>query len=114
MDAFWEKHKLTGDNSKERPYTNMYPRLTVRSNTFKVHVVAQSITKVKGTEPNTFDSLRDKIAGEYRGSVIIERNIAPDDEDLPDYAREISRGGETDSLDMFYTYRILNEKRFAP
>ena len=114
MQTFWEKHKLTGDNTKERPYTNIYPRLTVRSNTFKVHIVAQSITKVKGTEPDTFDNRRDKIAGEYRGSAIIERSIAPDDEDIPDYGREKSRGNDPESLDVHYTYRVVNEKRFAP
>lgn len=114
MDSFWEKHKLTGDNTKERPYTNLYPRLTVRSNVFKVHLVAQSIVKVKGTDPTTFDSRRDKIGGEYRGSAIIERAIAPDDEDLPDYAVQLQRGNTPESLDQYYTYRILNEKRFAP
>ncbi|MEZ5330180.1 MAG: Verru_Chthon cassette protein A [Verrucomicrobiales bacterium] len=114
MQNFWDDHKLTGDNSKERPYTNLYPRLTVRSNTFKVHLVAQSIIKVKGTDPATFDSRRDRIGGEYRGSAVIERNIAPNDKDLPSYARELSRGSKPTSLDNFYSYRILNEKRFAP
>ena len=114
MVKFWKDHKITGDNTKERPYTNLYPRLTVRSNTFKVHVVSQSIIKVKGTEPDTFDERRDKIAGEYRGSAIIERSISPNDEDLPNYGRELQRGNQPQSLDRFYTYRVVNEKRFAP
>ncbi|MGK0187654.1 MAG: hypothetical protein ACI9R3_003442 [Verrucomicrobiales bacterium] len=114
MENYWSNHKLTGDNSKERPYTNMYPRLTVRSNTFKVHLVAQSLIKVKGTEVTTFDTLRDRVAGEYRGSAIIERSISPSDPDLPNYTGELSKGSKPESLDLFYTYRIVNEKRFAP
>ncbi|MDA0814058.1 MAG: Verru_Chthon cassette protein A [Verrucomicrobia bacterium] len=114
MQSFWERHKLTGDNTKERPYTNIYPRLTVRSNTFKVHLVAQSIVKVKGTDPATFDSRRDKIGGEYRGSAVVERAIAPADKDIPDYALRLSKSETPEPLDNFYTYRIINEKRFAP
>ena len=114
MEKWWRDYKITGDNVKERPYTNMYPRLTVKSNTYTVHVVAQSITKVRGTDPDTFDDRRDKITGEYRGSAIIERTIDPNDPEIPDYAREAQRGRDTESLDRFYTYRVVQSKRFAP
>lgn len=114
MENFWKRHKLTGDNTKERPYANLYPRLTVRSNTFKVHLVAQSIIKVKGTEPATFDNRRDRIAGEYRGSAIVERSISPTDPDIPRYSSQLAKGTKPESLDLYYSYRIVNEKRFAP
>ena len=42
---FWRTRRLTGDNLRERPYANMYPKTTVRSNFFKVHVVAQTVHK---------------------------------------------------------------------
>ncbi|MDA0812927.1 MAG: Verru_Chthon cassette protein A, partial [Verrucomicrobia bacterium] len=112
MEQFWDDHKLTGDNVKERPYTNLYPRLTVRSNVFTVHVTAQSLIKVKGTEPDTWVEGRDIVAAEYRGSAIIERHIDPNDPDIPDFADP-----DTDpsaSLDDYYSYRIVNSKRFAP
>ncbi|MGK0185684.1 MAG: hypothetical protein ACI9R3_001462 [Verrucomicrobiales bacterium] len=77
MLMFWNKHRLTGDNVKvkERPYTNLYPRLTVRSNRFKVHVCAQALTKVKSTPPDVWIPGRDVVSGEYRGSVILKRKI---------------------------------------
>lgn len=127
MENFWDRHKLTGDNVKERPYTNLYPRLTTKSNTFKVHVVAQSLMKVKGTKPDTFDPKRDKVTGEFRGSAIIERTIDPNDPDIPDYAHAegvpntafepwvLNKPDDTlPTLDQFYTYRITNLKQFAP
>ena len=43
MRQFWEKHRLTGDNTKERPYANMQPRLTTKSNVFKVHMIVQTL-----------------------------------------------------------------------
>lgn len=110
METFWKKHALTGDNSRERPYANMYPRLTTRSNVFKVHMIAQTIQKVKGSDPTKFDNKRDKISGVYRGSAIIERSIDPADRDIGDYVRNL----QLPSLDTFYTYRITNEKQFNP
>ncbi|MCB1094068.1 MAG: Verru_Chthon cassette protein A [Verrucomicrobiae bacterium] len=112
MEKFWDVHQLTGDNVKERPYTNLYPRLTVRSNTFTVHVIAQSLSKVKGTAPDAWVDGRDRVAGEFRGSAIIERHIDPTDPDIPDFADSASKFQA--SLDDYYSYRIVNLKRFAP
>lgn len=114
IQNFWNDHRLTGDNVKERPYTNLYPRLTVRSNTFTVHICAQSLTKVSSTPADTWVPGRDVVAGEYRGSAVIERYIDPVDPDIPDYATALQEGEEQPKLDQFYTYRILNEKRFTP
>ncbi|MGK0188208.1 MAG: hypothetical protein ACI9R3_004000 [Verrucomicrobiales bacterium] len=117
MEQFWAAHKLTGDNVKERPYTNIYPRLTVRSNVFTVHFVAQSLTKVKGSGPDGWQGWqegRDTVAGEYRGSAVIERHIDPNDPAIPDFAEERNGGASSSNLDQFYSYRIVNVKRFAP
>ena len=43
MRKFWESHRLTGDNTKERPYANMHPRLTTKSNVYKVHMIVQTL-----------------------------------------------------------------------
>lgn len=40
-------HYLTGDNSRERPYATIYPRLTTKSNTYTVHMCVQPLKKVK-------------------------------------------------------------------
>lgn len=57
---------------------------------------------------------RDSVAGEYRGSALIERAIDPNDPDIPDHAGTAHREEEQPRLDQFYTCRILNEKRFTP
>ncbi len=61
--AFWDAHRLTGDNSLERPYGNLYPRLTTKSNTFRLHMRIQ---------------LRDPATGaygqDYRNTKIVNRS----------------------------------------
>lgn len=117
---FWNDHRLTGDNSLERPYTNIYPRLTTRSNVFRVHMTVQTLRKVRGTDVSSFDEEGgDRVAGEYRGSAVIERYLDPQRRDLPDYlvmpdetTEESDSQGE--GLNRFYEYRVVNVKQFAP
>src|SRR5687767_7834930 len=53
MNDWWmgstanDGYKLTGDNVRESPYNNIYPRLTTKSNSYTVHVRAQSLKKAK-------------------------------------------------------------------
>ncbi len=49
---FWSNHLLTGDNLRERPYANIYPRLTTKSNTYTVHYKVQAL-KNPGDEPSS-------------------------------------------------------------
>jgi len=124
---------LVGDNSRERPYTNLVARLTTKSNTFNVHYRAQ-VLRQSPLSPNTpgarrtdaqyatFDSSVDKMVGEYRGSSIVERYIDPNDLRIPDYAARAESGNlglgtpnpQVETLDKFYRFRIVSEKRFAP
>ncbi|HSI62774.1 MAG TPA: Verru_Chthon cassette protein A, partial [Candidatus Saccharimonadia bacterium] len=108
MKDFWEEHRLTGDNTRERPYANIYPRLTTRSNTFKVHYVAQTITKARSTEPDVVTEA-DKVTSEYRGSTVIERWLDPARKDLPDFAS----GFTSDTLDQHHQFRIIETKKFG-
>lgn len=85
MEAFWKVHRLTGDNSKEQPYTHLYSRLTTRSNSYKVHFVAQALRKAASSRPDTFDSTRDRVLSTFRGSCTIRRFINPEQTGLPDY-----------------------------
>ena len=113
MGRFWDAHGLTGDNSRERPYVNIYPRLTSRSNTFRVHVRSQAIRKARSTDPAIFEPGSDAILSEYRGSTLIERYIDPNDTRIPEYA-DGSNPLSKDSLDTFYRFRVIENKRFVP
>ncbi|MGI8604851.1 MAG: Verru_Chthon cassette protein A [Verrucomicrobiales bacterium] len=114
LPEFWATRRLSGDNVLEKPYANLYPRLTTRSNTYRVHVIAQALRKVRGTDPGKFDTLRDQVSAEYRGSYLVERSIDPTDRQIKDYAGIIADNAQVDEpLDRFYTYRISQVKQFA-
>jgi uncharacterized protein (TIGR02600 family) len=115
MDQFWQNHSSTGDNTRERPYSNLYNRVTTRGNTFRVHMRAQVVRKARSTPSNTFDPVKDAVLGEYRGSTLIERYIDPTDvtTPIPDYAASTNPLGQA-PLDTFYRFRTLESKRFSP
>lgn len=99
MPAWWSTHRATGDNLRERPYATTYPLLTTKSNTYTVHVRAQSLTT--GTH---------KVTGEYRGSTTIERYIDPADSRLG----LAENDPDEKSLEPLYRFRVIETKRFAP
>ncbi len=37
MQTFWNLHRLSGDNVRERPYANLLPKFTTKSNTYTVY-----------------------------------------------------------------------------
>lgn len=115
MESFWQSHSPTGDNTRERPYANLYPRVTTRSNTFRVHVRAQLLRKARSVAANKVDATKDAVMGEYRGSALIERYIDPTDtaNPIPDYAAS-SNPVSLPPLDTFYKFRTLESKRFSP
>ena len=77
----------------------MYPLLTTKSNTFTVHVVAQSLVKGTGN-----------VTGEYKGSTTIERYIDPMDDRLAGSAHD----PDTKSLEPLYRFCVVETKRFDP
>ena len=116
--GFWQEHLLTGDNVRERPYANLYPRVTVRSNVFKLHLVAQTLQKATSEDPKTFNSVKDSVTAEWRGSCMIERSIDPRDPLLSniDYTRLNSQtldNKATPRLDRYYTYRVTEVKQLT-
>lgn len=113
MDSFWSNNRPTGDNVRERPYSNLYARLTTRSNTFRVHVRAQVLKKARSTSPTIYDPNKDAVISEYRGSTLLERYIDPNDTTvtIPDYA---NGGIGQDPLEKFYRFHALETKRFNP
>jgi uncharacterized protein (TIGR02600 family) len=110
MAAYWAAHSLTGDNSRERIYTTVYPRLTTRSNTFRVHYRVQTLKKLNTTPANQWAEPTDLVTGEGRGSVLVERYIDANDTSLPDYGADPT----APSLEAFYQFRVLSVKRFDP
>jgi uncharacterized protein (TIGR02600 family) len=110
--GFWNTNRLTGDNIRERIYTNLLGRMTTKSNSYTVHVRAQSLKKAPGTPANVWNEARDKVTGEYRGSTIIERYINPNDASIPDFAT--SWPADPTDLGPSYKWRTVNNRQFAP
>ena len=110
-------HRLTGDNTKEAPYANLYPRLTTRSNVYKVHFTVQTLQKARSTPVNKFDPDIDQVTSEYRGSAIVERALDMTNPNLQSIRYLTDTSVFTDlnkRLDYFYSYRITEIKQFAP
>lgn len=110
MSTFWNDKRLTGDNSKERIYATLYPRLTTKSNTFTIHAKVQTLKKLPSTPPNEWTEGKDQITGEYRGSQTIERFVDPNNPGIPDYADTTV----TTPISSFYKTRVIASKQFAP
>ena len=117
-NGFWQTHRLTGDNLREKIYTTLLPRLTTKSNTYTVHFRVQVLQQRKNS-PNflQWDDAQDQILAEYRGSATIERYLDPRQPNLPDFAQ--MDPSDTSSLpdyniDNFYRFRTINVRRFAP
>lgn len=107
LDAF----EATGDNTRESPYAQVYPRLCTRSNVFQVHYRVQLLRKSRATRPDAWDETKDQVAAEYRGSATVERYLDPNDRDIPDLVGNWNSG---QALDEFYRYRIVNRQPFVP
>ncbi|MFV0338373.1 MAG: Verru_Chthon cassette protein A [Chthoniobacterales bacterium] len=110
IETFWKNNLLTGDNSRERPYTNIYPRLTTKSNTFRVHIRVQTLQNRPSDPPNKWTEGHGQITSEYRGSVLVERYVDPNDTAIPDYATASNPA----PLDRFYKFRVPLTKQFNP
>lgn len=107
VDAF----EATGDNTREAPYGQLYPRLCTRSNVFQVHYRVQLLRKSRATRADVWDEKKDQVAAEYRGSATIERYLDPNDRDIPGL---ITSWNSDRALDEFYRYRIVNRQPFVP
>lgn len=114
MDTFWTSRFLTGDNLRERPYTTIYPRVTVRSNVFTVHYRVQSLRKVPSSAANVWDGSKDRVESEAFGQVTIERYLDPNGIALSqDYAVS-SNPLSLPRLADFYRWRTIRSQLFAP
>ena len=129
--TFWTNTgDLTGDNLREKPYADIYPRLTTKSNTFTIHMKVQALRQQphpsvsSGSSPYaTWDESKDAVLGEYRGSATIERYIDPADrrfnptdsltEQNSDFVNP-DNTSSSNSLERLYRFRTVNTKKFSP
>lgn len=114
-ENYWKGKSLTGDNSREKPYADIYPRLTTKSNTFTVHYRVQTLQKPQSRlNLAEFDTARgDRITGELRGSAIVERYVDPHNPELPDFA-SLPLSDPEGNIDLYYKFRVLSTKKFTP
>lgn len=115
MNTYWSNYALTGDNSRERPYANIYPRLTTRSNTFTVHFKVEALTSLKSKA--NFNPTKDfVVSSEYRGSCVLERFIDPNNKNLPDFAdiQSLPMGSADGDINKYYQFRALKWRQFSP
>ncbi|WP_165920088.1 Verru_Chthon cassette protein A [Chthoniobacter flavus] len=113
---FWRQRTLTGDNVREKPYADLYPRITTKSNTYTVHVRVQTVRQVGGPSSD-FSKWRegvDEILGEYRGSETIERYIDPSDPRLLTKLSDANINAPDASLEDIYRFRVVKTKQFNP
>ena len=132
LKAWWNTCTLTGDNVREKPYSDLYPRVTTKSNTYTVHYRVQSLRQqpYSGDPSNTgavnayyqmWDESRDKVLSEYRGHTTIERYIDPRDPRFDTNPNGAAHNPPTniftvdkDSLEGAYRFRVIFNKRFSP
>ncbi len=114
IENYWNSYKISGDDSREAPYNAIYPRVTTRSNTYKIHFFAQTL-KGRGGKWT--------VAGQYRGSQTVERYL--DGFSGETATRTYGTGSQPDaqfpalagsdgSGVPFYRFRKLNHQQFAP
>lgn len=108
---YWDKHRLSGDNTLERPYAGIYSRVTTRSNHYRVHVRIQSLEKSADTPADTFVPATDHVTGEYRGSILLERQFDPNNDSIPPYIFDL--GHQEPRLETFYRTRVAGREAFA-
>ena len=117
LATFWSKHKLTGDNSLEKPYAYIYPRLTTRSNSYLVHVRVQTLAQNARNTSYLLKANQAQPSGEFRGSFLIERYLDANSASLVDASgnpASMPATGETTGLALGpYRFRTVSSKQFG-
>jgi uncharacterized protein (TIGR02600 family) len=114
MTNWWQSYNYTGDNTKERPYARIYPKLTTKSNVYTVHYMVQVLKQVSPrTSWTTWSDTKDKVLATYRGATTIERYVNPRDP-ISDYTKVSLPLQSSDPNALPYKFRIIGERRFNP
>ena len=111
LASFWANNLTTGDNSRERPYAHLLPRLTTRSNSYTVHVTAQALAPGPGA--TGWQEGKGKVLSEWRGAYTIERYVDPNDARFTGTGKPDFLSG-TQPVGPYYRFRVLGTRRFNP
>ena len=118
LGSFWGAHQMTGDNSLEKPYAHIYPRLTTRSNSYTVHVRVQVLPQRARESSWIIKATQSQPTGEFRGSFLIERYLDANTAGFVDSAgnpASVPASGETSGLALGpYRFRTVSSKQFLP
>jgi uncharacterized protein (TIGR02600 family) len=111
LATFWADKRTTGDNSREAPYSTLLPRLTTRSNSYTVHIVAQALAP--GPGQFGWREGKGRVLSEWRGEIAVERYVDPQD------ARFSASGAPdflsgTQPVGPYYRFRVLGTRKFDP
>ena len=104
---------LTGDNLRERPYALLYPLVTTKSNSYTVHVIAQTLQNSTQAADDQFIERDGAVTGEWQGSYLIERQLAQNDPGLIDYTQN-SNPAPANHPEHLHKIRVLQTQRFNP
>ncbi|MFV0416813.1 MAG: Verru_Chthon cassette protein A, partial [Chthoniobacterales bacterium] len=107
--GFWSTRRLTGDNSREHPYAELYPKLTTQSNVYRVHMRVQVLPPSEDAPGSGEDF---KPLAEYRGSRLIERYLDPKDPRFKKFGGSVNP--DEDNLNALYQFRTLEARQFNP
>ncbi len=110
--SIWPNNLVTGENTREKAYTDLYARLTTKSNSYTVHMRVQVLKKKAATTPGDDAVWRegiDQMVSEFRGSTLLERYLDTGAQ-FPDFVNSSSAA----SVEDYYRFRIINSKRFVP
>ncbi len=118
LATFWNSHKLTGDNSLERPYAHIYPRVTTKSNTYTVHVRAQRLqVSQAGLAAGQFGTGKGAVTGEFIGAFTIERYLDPNSDSLvkDNGSGNLIPANENEAGAFLgpYKFRVLNTRQLS-
>jgi len=111
-NKIWPNNLVTGENTREKPYTALYARLTTKSNSYTVHMRVQVLKKKAGNSPSddaTWNENTDEMVSEFRGATLLERYLDTGAQ-FPDFATSTS----SVSVEDFYRFRTISTKRFVP
>ena len=118
LGAFWAEHRLTGDNSLERPYAHIYPRLTTRSTSYTVHLRVQPLPESQRNRTFFLKAEEVQGVGEFRGSFLIERYLDSNSAGLVDRAGNpaiLPANGDATGLALGpYRFRVVSSQQFTP
>ena len=130
IKKWWNECSITGDNVREKPYSDLYSRVTTKSNTYTVHYRVQSLrqrsftgtAKAEDAYYSTWDESRDQVMSEYRGHTTIERYLDPRDSRFDTNPNGTPQNTpnpskfyvDKESLEGAYRFRVIFNKRFSP